>query len=1284
MRRSPVFREYSLVGNPSPRMAFAAFGAQRSWLNHLMAMLRTQGVVALAAVCLSMIAHAQGVPTITSLSPGTVTAGGAAFTLVVNGTGFFAGSVVQVNGAARTTTFVSATQITVAIPATDIATAGTDQITVFNPAVVAAGGTSAPFVLTITAATPPAPTLTHAGPGITAQGAGRVELTLQGTNFRPGATVVISPPLTSLANSNGHTQATDATLLSARVLSGTLMTALFSLNPTATIGLRGIDVLNSDGTSTAAGVGTAAVGTGTTQPLQIQTSTSIAAPASVLNIGLIRPRDGTVVQQGDELFAQAVLSGAGTGTVIGQWLWDNQVIEQFAAPLVAGQSMTIRTRQTLPTWYLGGHSIQLRLQQPTQIATRPVLVAVTPPGWQLEALLAPAYGAAYSSTTTPELLWAPVPGAVRYQVGFSTQPYFSAIETWYDVDDNRWQLPQAIWSAQPEGNLYWTVRVVDGAGAARKPLPLRRIVHLSGSSLKPLQAAPVRNALGHTQIDWTKASPGSLYLVTISKDADGKQILRRYLTDKGTLDLHAIDGRLIPGETYFWRIDVFSPWGERIFSGPAQQFAEPRVPGPPVAGLRSPSTRASLHYVSLRVMRRGSYFDLTTEIAKETPTPNSSIAQQQPAISVQFQSPVNPADISLSMDDLDITSLAQVSQTQVAYTPQLPLANGEHDVSLTVGFEASGWKFTIAAPAATAPAAAATAMQPGTDAEAMPAPSSSAAMGAITQGPAAKQEPAKAKFQGEMDGQITSTTQWASGSNPPDSNVFSLAERILTENSPWKPEISGSGLLNSILNPAIQRTSQGRVNDYIAQIERKGERWGGSLRFGIVSPALFTDAQFVTAATPRQGVEAMATTPGGKLGFYTNTNDEALGGGAGVTFHQRLLGASWQAPLPKWAEFRLMWLGARDIGAPTTVEYDSQGNPIIVPNPVAAKSRGDVYGGLLNVHLGQRWRWSSEYAWSYDNANVTDPTSKTLFGRAWRSGISGNPRKAAVSVTFRDLSQNFGNPANPSLTQASNPDLRGVDASASESTKAGTFALTYSFLQNNVHSVTTAELDLNTFSETWSKPFGAKTSLSIGSNQSLTETGTIPAALRGLPPSQNGSADQRDVSGNVTLSRQVGLVSMTVGGNRDWLRDNLQPSAGAITSSISVGANLVTQGFFQCNTQANFSWVAADPVSIGTTRTISLYVQPAMTWKQPNVQVSPLLSVVQGQTVLAGGSMTSDTLTGQYGGRLSWTLPAWLKTSTLAVQGSYNDNRDNLAHTDLQSTQLVGIWTFNLAHKKTF
>jgi len=1242
------------------------------------------GAVLLAIVA-GVAAHGQGVPTITSIAPSSVTAGGPGFTLTVNGTGFFAGSVVQLNGAVRNTTLVSATQITASILASDIATQGTDEITVFNPSLTLPGGTSAPFPLTVSPAAGPPPVLTSAAPGLTVQGAGRLQLTLQGTNFRPGATVVISPTLASVANSNGHTQAADIAVLTVSRISATLMTATVSLSPGATVGLRAIDVLNADGTSTATPIGPAAAGSGTTQPLQVSSSTSIGAPVSVLNLALLHPRDGTVVSLGGELYAEAVMSGAGTGTIIGQWLWDNRVVEQFAVNLIAGQSVTVRTEQPLPTWFLGGHTVQLRMQQPSQIASRPITVVVNPAGWQLEELLAPVYGSACTDSEPPALLWAPVPGAVRYQVGFSTQPYFSSISDWHSVNDDHWQVPAEVWRQQPDGNLYWTVRAVDSAGATRKPLPMRPIAHLPQGALAPVRAVLTQSAAGHMSLDWNPANPGAFYLVTLSNDAEGNRVLRRYLTDKGTLDLHSVESLLVPGQTYFWRVDVYSHWGDFLFSGPEQRFVVPRVPGPPSARMRQPTRSVNVEFVSLTTLRRHGFFDLSSQIAKEAPAPNSSVSQTEPAISVQFQAPVNPADVSLAMDDIDITSLAQVTQTQVAYTPQLPLANGEHDVSLTLGNEGSGWKFTVSAPAAPATPSP-TPFQPGTDAEAAPTPSSSSALGAsFTHVSApAKPAPPKQKFGGEIDMQIGSTTQWASGSNPPDSNDLTLSDRMIFQGSPWQPAVNGSGLLDSVLNPAALRSSVGRVNDYIAQFERKGEHWGVGVRFGIVSPVLYTDAQFVTAATPRQGVEATLTTPGGKLGFYTNTNDEALGGGAGITFHQRLMGASWQAPFPKWAEFRLMWLSARDIGAPTIVEYDSEGNPIVVPNPVAQASRGDVYGGLLTLHLPKSWQWQSEYAWSYDDANLSDPTVKTLFGRAWRTGLSGQAGKAALSVDFRDLSPNFGSPANPSLTQSSNPDLRGVDASASAPTKAGTFAVTYSFLQNNVQSATAVELDLNTATESWSKPLGATINLSVSSNQSITKTGNVPAALQSLPPSQNGSADQRDVSGDITVSRQVGMVSLNVGGTRDWLRNNIQPSAGAITSSIFAGANLVTKGFFQCNTQVNVSWVAADPVAIGDTRNISVYVQPALAWKRPGLQISPLVSVVQAESQLASGTFTTDTLSGQYGGRLAWTLPGWLKTSTLSAQGSYNQNHDNVNHIDTATTQLVAIWTFAWGHKKTF
>jgi hypothetical protein len=71
-------------------------------------------------------------PAITSLSPGSATAGGAAFTLTVAGTNFTSNSVVQWDGQNRPTTFVSGTQLQATIAADDLSDPGTIPITVLD------------------------------------------------------------------------------------------------------------------------------------------------------------------------------------------------------------------------------------------------------------------------------------------------------------------------------------------------------------------------------------------------------------------------------------------------------------------------------------------------------------------------------------------------------------------------------------------------------------------------------------------------------------------------------------------------------------------------------------------------------------------------------------------------------------------------------------------------------------------------------------------------------------------------------------------------------------------------------------------------------------------------------------------------------------------------------------------------------------------------------------------------------------------------------------------------
>lgn len=96
-------------------------------------------------------------PTITTISPNGAVAGGAAFTLTINGDNFVAGSTVNFGVSAPATTFVDSTQLTTAIPASSVASAGTVAVTVTNPA--PGGGTSNAMNFSITSGLNPVPAI---------------------------------------------------------------------------------------------------------------------------------------------------------------------------------------------------------------------------------------------------------------------------------------------------------------------------------------------------------------------------------------------------------------------------------------------------------------------------------------------------------------------------------------------------------------------------------------------------------------------------------------------------------------------------------------------------------------------------------------------------------------------------------------------------------------------------------------------------------------------------------------------------------------------------------------------------------------------------------------------------------------------------------------------------------------------------------------------------------------------------------------------------------------------
>jgi len=90
---------------------------------------------------------ATGAPVFNSLTPLSVVAGSGAFTLTVNGSNFGSNSQVLWNNSTKTTTFVSATQLTASIAATDISNTGKGVVTITNTGTN--GGTSNAFDVAI-------------------------------------------------------------------------------------------------------------------------------------------------------------------------------------------------------------------------------------------------------------------------------------------------------------------------------------------------------------------------------------------------------------------------------------------------------------------------------------------------------------------------------------------------------------------------------------------------------------------------------------------------------------------------------------------------------------------------------------------------------------------------------------------------------------------------------------------------------------------------------------------------------------------------------------------------------------------------------------------------------------------------------------------------------------------------------------------------------------------------------------------------------------------------------
>src|SRR5215472_6131160 len=246
-------------------------------------------------------------PTIASISPTSVTAGSASITLNINGTNFLSTSAVEVNGQSETTSFVSASQLTAAIPVAQLASAGNLPVVVMNGSL--SSGTGTPMNLVVNN---PAPEITGLSPSTLLVDTTSLTLTLTGTGFVSSTVIDV----------NGSARAT--TYVNATQLSVALSTA--DTSATGSLTLTAVNPAPGGGASPAAAlaVNNPSVGVltlipsvlpiGGTSPATITVTGNAFVPASVVSVNG-SPRATTYVNSATLTFVATVADQAAQATL---------------------------------------------------------------------------------------------------------------------------------------------------------------------------------------------------------------------------------------------------------------------------------------------------------------------------------------------------------------------------------------------------------------------------------------------------------------------------------------------------------------------------------------------------------------------------------------------------------------------------------------------------------------------------------------------------------------------------------------------------------------------------------------------------------------------------------------------------------------------------------------------------------------------------------------------------------------------------------------------------------
>ncbi|HEX8620262.1 MAG TPA: hypothetical protein VF911_21965 [Thermoanaerobaculia bacterium] len=900
-------------------------------------------------------------------------------------------------------------------------------------------------------------------------------------------------------------------------------------------------------------------------------ATSLSAPLGVSAALIVYPASGTMFTRRDSVYPRGVLATTGTGIVTGAWLLDGVPFDRFVVTVAGGMPAEVRSHIPVPWSIIGTHRLELSIDTPRQAISPAVDVLMSAASVSRLMVFAPRDGVVATAATL--FRWSLMPNAGGYLVEFAAAGEERAPAR-IRVSDAEWR-PSAAELAQLRSGIHrWRVRPVFAGETEGEPSEWRRVAFL------PDQVTLIVDPLAGNVVRWRGGVSGVLYRVDVV-DRNGA-VLSSALTAASELTLRDVpQGARV-------RITAIAPGGVVLGVAEAPQTS-------------SAVTAPRYQYVQ----------NAAVQITAREPQEGARIFEAQPRIAATWSGAVRQQQVTLLLDGMDVTAVAEITPVSIRYDSLLPLAPGSHQVQLALGETTTSWQFTV---------------------EAAQAPVGDAATG---EAPGAAGAPPTAATDAERRGLVR--RDWAitpvgslsvvhgDGPDAADQVRAQLSANTDLGSQSTGAKVNGDLSLRHDLDDPNQTVQESR--SWIGAFTGKQGRTAEELRVGYAVPGFLDQAELMTLGAARGGVEASVVLPGVRASYYQTFSSRPAGLVAGnFGPEQKVQAVALRLPVSSRWDVRL--LGMR---------VDEQ------PSLYSPGGEGEAFGIFGRFAVSPAISLLVEAArGSFDQNGAFDEQE----GNAFRFGFSGNRGTWSYAFNLRRTDLGFTNPANHGFTPGAVADRSGGDLLVTKTIFRSTISVQLRHLQDGNSSGAVAPQTRETGGiVSFSAPLGSRVMLSLTGNSTRDRSnGNASLFLPGADRTQQGVS--------ATLSETFGRFGFTQTFVQQELRDRLSDlmNQQVRTASLSAAGTLFTN--FSLSALVSGTRSEGSP-SVGTNDILVASLQPGYTIQTIGVTLQPRATYSRSEASLGGFESRLE----QYQMLVSWA-PTWLQSyASLQLSADWNRNR---------------------------